>query len=170
VKRVSVALCVALALSAVMCAQSATSKEPLKAEMTASKIVLRDSVETREPANVVKPGDLVEYAVVYKNQSNRALKDVRGTLPVPAGMSYVSETAVPAGAWASTNGTDFAPLPLKRKEKSASGAEAEVLVPAREYRALRWDLGEIAAGASKTVRARVRVENSSSAASATSSK
>jgi uncharacterized repeat protein (TIGR01451 family) len=131
--------------------------EPLKAVMTASKIVVRNGVETKQPAELVKPGDIVEYTVEYRNQSSKPVRDVRGTLPIPTGMSYENGSATPKNFWASTDGKNFSVAPLKRRQKNADGSESEVLVPLKEYRALRWDLGEIAPNATSTVKARVKV-------------
>lgn len=132
-------------------------KEPLKVIMTLKKIVVRDGVETKQSAETVKPGDLAEYTVEYRNQSAQAVRGVLGDLPIPVGMSYESGSAVPSGFLASTDGKSFSAAPLKRHQKNSDGTEAEVPVPFKEYRALRWELGEIAAKTSKTVRARVRV-------------
>lgn len=152
----AVCTCVAmLMLVTAALAQSAT--EPLKAVMAAQKIVLHDGVETKQPATSVKPGDLVEYTVEYRNESSHALRNVQGMLPIPNAMVYVSGSANPKGALASTDGKNFAPMPLKKKEKQANGSEMDVPVPLKAYRALRWDLGEIAPNSSKTVRARVQV-------------
>lgn len=138
-------------------------KEPLKVIMTLKKIVVRDGVETKQSAETVKPGDLAEYTVEYRNQSAQAVRGVLGDLPIPVGMSYESGSAVPSGFLASTDGKNFSAEPLKRRQRNPDGSETDVLVPLREYRALRWDLGEISPKTSKTVRARVKVLPAASA-------
>jgi uncharacterized repeat protein (TIGR01451 family) len=132
-------------------------KEPLKVAMTLKKIVVRDGVETMQSAETVKPGELAEYTVEYRNQSAKAVKGVLGNLPIPVGMTYEGGPATTKGVLASTDGKNFSATPLKRRQKNADGGETEVLVPLKEYRVLRWELGEIAPQTSKTVRARMRV-------------
>lgn len=151
-----VAIC-ALLLCGLAFAQKAN--EPLKVVMSASKIVVNNGVETRQPAQTVKPGDIVEYTVDYTNTSSNPLRDVRGILPVPAGMSYENGTASPAKFWATTDGKNFSMAPLKRRQKNADGTEVEVLVPVKEYRILRWEIGEIAPKSTVTVRARLKVQS-----------
>jgi uncharacterized repeat protein (TIGR01451 family) len=158
VRRLSIPLATVCAFIFLVCGVlSAQDKEALKATMTLKKIVVRDGVETKQPAESVKPGDIAEYTVEYRNQSAKAVRGVLGDLPIPVGMSYESGSAAPKGFLASTDGKNFSAAPLKRRQKNSDGSETEVLVPMKEYRVLRWELGEIAANTSKTVRARVRV-------------
>lgn len=138
-------------------AMAQSPKESLKAIMSAQKIVVRDAKETKQSANTVKPGDIVEYTVEYRNESAQALRNVQGLLPIPKGMTYVGISAKPVGAQASTDGKSFEAMPLKRFEKQPNGGNAAVIVPLKEYRELRWDLGDIAPKSSKTVSARVQV-------------
>ena len=60
----------------------------------------------------------------------------------------------PENAEASTDGTHFAPMPLKRKESNQM-----VNVPLKDYRALRWIIAELPAGKSMTVSAQTRVNS-----------
>lgn len=125
-------------------------------ELTASKVVKNAGKETLQPADKMKPGETVEYKAVYKNtDKNAAVKNVQGFLPIPGGMEFVPDTAVPAAPMASTDGVNYAKVPLMKKVKGADGKEKEVPVPYSEYRSLRWDLGQIPAGGSKTVSARM---------------
>ena len=156
--------CALVSLCGVAFAQK--SNEPLKVVMSASKIVASNGSETRQSAQKVKPGDIVEYTVDYTNQSSSPLRDVRGVLPIPAGMTYENGTASPAKFWASTDGKNFSPAPLKRLQKNANGTQTEVLVPVSEYRVLRWEIGEIAPKSTVTVRARVKVLTASTSAEA----
>ena len=144
------------------------SNEPLKVVMSASKIVVSNGAETKQSAQNVKPGDIVEYTVDYTNESSSPLRDVRGILPIPAGMTYENGTASPSKFWASTDRNNFAVAPLKRRQKNANGTETEVLVPVKEYRVLRWEIGEIAPKRTVTVRARVKVLTASTSAEAPS--
>jgi uncharacterized repeat protein (TIGR01451 family) len=135
---------------------------PLQAEvkviLVASKIVKVDGAEKKESGDKAKPGDVIEYVAEYKNTDKNPVKNVVATLPVPAGMEYVPQTAVPNEVTASTDGTTYAPVPLKRTARNASGQTVQELVPYSEYRFLRWSLGEIAGEKSKSVKARMKVK------------
>jgi hypothetical protein len=58
---------------------------------------------------------------------------------------------------ASLDGKKFEPLPIVRKVRMPSGVETEVEVPASEYRALRWEAGNLAPGAKTTITARAKL-------------
>jgi len=72
-------------------------------------------------------------------------------------MQYLPTTAAPTQALASVDGQHFEAIPLKRQVRLANGTDALRDVPYGEYRYLRWTLGDMAAGSSRTVHARVRV-------------
>jgi uncharacterized repeat protein (TIGR01451 family) len=124
-------------------------------QLTASKVVKTTGKETLEPADKMKPGETVEYKAVYKNSDSKTVRDLKADLPVPAGMQFVPNTATPAAPMASTDGVTYSKLPLIRKVKGSDGQMHDEPVPVSEYRSLRWELGELPAGASKTVSARM---------------
>jgi len=117
----------------------------------------KDGKEELVASDKAKPGDVVEYQVVYKNVSKGGVKGLDGTLPVPRGMEYLPKTAVPVVVKASLDETKFEPVPLKRKVKLPDGKMKEEEVPYIEYRSLRWSLGDLAAGASVSAKARMRL-------------
>ncbi len=130
----------------------------MKVVLTVNKIVNSGGVEQKQSGDKAKPGDTVEYVANYKNTDTKAVKDVLATLPVPKGMEYIPETANPTPVTASTDDVHYAPVPLKRQVKDASGKTIEQLVPYSDYRSLRWGLGEMAGGTSKSVKARMKVK------------
>jgi uncharacterized repeat protein (TIGR01451 family) len=135
---------------------------PLHAEvkvvLVANKIVAANGVEHKQSADTAKPGDVIEYVAEYKNPDKSAVADVMATLPVPAGMEYIPQSAAPVPVMASTDGVNYAPVPLKRNVRGADGKMVEQLVPYSEYRSLRWSLGDLAGGMSKWVKARMKVK------------
>src|SRR5450432_4940685 len=139
---------------------SLNSWAEVKVVLTATKIVQVNGAEQRQPGEKAKPGDVIEYVADYKNIEKSAVSSVKATLPVPSGMEYIPETAVPNQVMASTDDVHYASVPLKRNVKRADGKVIQELVPYSEYRSLRWDLGEIAAGAVKSVKARMKVKTS----------
>ena len=133
------------------------------AEMTAHlsqvKIVKNGDQELRQSADLMKPGEIIEYTVVYINPDKATVKNLKATLPVPAGMEFMPATAAPKEVEVSTDGTTFGKFPILRKEKDRDGKEVEKPVRLSEYRFLRWSLGDLNAGSSKTVAARMKLND-----------
>lgn len=110
-------------------------------------------------------GDRLEYVATYRNPTAAALHHVVVTVPVPRdGVEYLMDSAAPQANLASTDGKQYAALPLARVKVAADGHRASAPAPAADYRFLRWDLGDVPAGATRTVRARVQVTATTSAA------
>ncbi len=129
----------------------------VKVEMKAEKVTVQNGKELTASADKAAPGDVVQYTAVYKNPDKSPAKRVFATLPIPPATEYVSGTGAPTGAMASTDGTNFYAIPLKRTVKNAEGKMVEQEIPVSEYRALRWSLGDLASGESRTVSARVKL-------------
>jgi uncharacterized repeat protein (TIGR01451 family) len=140
--------------------QAANAAEPLVASLDARRVVVEvNGTERLLPADVARPNDVVEYRTTYSNVSKKTLTAVAATLPVPAGFQFIAGTAT-RGALASLDGKTYAPIPLTRVVKDASGRDQVVAVPVAEYRFLRWNLGDVPAAASRVVVARMRMDDS----------
>jgi uncharacterized repeat protein (TIGR01451 family) len=128
-------------------------------QMTNNRVVTgADGKQTLQDGSYARPGDVLEYHAVYRNHGTKAARDLLATLPVPAnGLDYLPKTAFPDGVQASLDGKTFATPPLMRTVKLPDGKEVLREVPVSEYRFLRWKLGELPAGKSVTVGARMRV-------------
>ena len=163
----------ALALSAltlaplplVLAAPGVKNAAPLiQAQLQAFKVLLqKDGDEKLTSADVANPGDVIEYQATYSNGGQRAATNLNATLPIPAALSYVPNTATPGGFMASTDAKTFAPAPLQRKAKDANGKTVTIMVPFSEYRALRWNVKQLAPGADFKVSARASVPNAAQA-------
>lgn len=109
------------------------------------------------PATVARPGDVIEYRITYRNAGRAPARQVAATLPVPpGGMAYLDGSAGPVPFQASLDGTHYAAPPLKR-DVVRDGRRVVETVPPSDYRFLRWNLGDLAAGQSATVSARMRL-------------
>lgn len=145
-------------LSFAAIAQRASADQKVSSELTVALVVKQaNGSEQLAPAQAVKPGDMLQYTVNYKNFGNQAVRQLVATLPIPPETEYQSLTALPSGALASVEGKIFERVPLLRKVKQADGKLVEVPVPLAEYRFLRWPERDLAAGASYSVSARTRV-------------
>lgn len=134
---------------------STAAVEPIKASLARNKIVIRAGVETKEKADTVKPGDVIEETVTYSNVSDKPISKFMAQLPVPSNTELIVNSLKPSAASASLDGAQYAVIPLKRAAKNANAAM--VVVPLNEYRYLRWTQNEINPGKSLTVSARFKV-------------
>jgi hypothetical protein len=124
--------------------------------------------ETLEPLNELRPGDTVEYEAAYVNGTGQTVHDVHLTIPVPeGGLVYKGATSLPPQA-ATLDGKQYAALPLTRVETEANGQRVARPVPLAEYKALRWNLGDVPSGTTRIVRARMQLPALPAAASSVS--
>jgi uncharacterized repeat protein (TIGR01451 family) len=125
--------------------------------MQAFKVVATARGTELQKTDAAQPGDTIEYQVVYRNSGKTVARNVVAVLPVPAGgMAYLPDSATPATVEASLDGKQFAPVPLQRTVVRAGRSVTEPVPPA-EYRFLRWNLGELPAGQTSTVKSRMRL-------------
>lgn len=145
----------AVSLSAACAVASAAAIiEPV---LEVHRIEVGPAGEVRAIATTAKPGDVLEYAAVYRNRGDAGAHQMRAVIPVPTGTAYVTGSAQPAASEGSLDGKTFQPLPLKRPGKDAQGRLVQVDVPASEYRALAWSVPVLQAGAERRFSARVTV-------------
>lgn len=147
-------LLTSLALSQAALAQGTA----VRSQLVAQRIDKVDGKEVLTPATEGKPGDTLQYSGTYRNTGAVAVNKLVATIPVPPGTTFIADSAEPAPAQASIDGTRFAAAPLMRTVKQADGSERKVAVPLSQYRALRWDVGTLAGGASTVVKLQVRID------------
>ncbi len=149
----------------------AAAPEPAVTLSVAKIVALEPGTpERRVDAGQARPGDLLEYRAVYRNDTPRTLSRAQLTLPVPlAGhaVEYVQDSAQPAATSASRDGRRYVAAPLHIERVGADGRVQRVLAPGADYRFLRWELGDLPPGAARTVHARVRVLGGDAVAAAT---
>jgi len=136
-------------------AETKAAKDPVSVEL--KTYLISGNADGKQPAaklvTKVKPNDVIEYRATYTNNTSGKIKNLAATLPIPAETQFLAKSQ-PENAQASTDGTNFAPMPLKRKEGNQM-----VNVPLKDYRALRWTIAELPAGKSVTVSAQTRVSS-----------
>lgn len=135
------------------------SASPVSAKLVQKLISTgADGKELLTDVSQVKPGDKLQYELTYSNAGTSGIKGLLATLPIPAGTSYLPDTAMPAPAAVSADGVQFAPPPLKRQIQR-NGRVVEETVPPQEYKALRWSISDLPANESVTVKARIEVNS-----------
>jgi uncharacterized repeat protein (TIGR01451 family) len=159
--RRAAAMVLALALVAIMWPASAlaqAAKNDVVVTLKAQKVMRApDGSEVLQVADRAMPGEVIQYDAVYKNQSGTGVRNLVPTLPIPRGLEYIPDSAKPAPAKASLDGKVFEALPLKRKVTLPNGETVEQPVPFSEIRALRWEIGDLEAGAAAQITARARL-------------
>lgn len=147
---------VALSLFAAPAAFAQKSGDPLQSVLVARKVIVAEGRESLVEATAARPGDVIEYVATYRNAGKNAITGLQANLPIPPQTEFVPGTARPAQVKASLDGRSFADIPLKRTVVR-DGRRIEEQVPYREYRALRWIVGELGGGKSADFAARVKV-------------
>lgn len=148
-----------LSASSVVLAEVNAAKPAVSVNLSAYEISMNKKGESIvKPVDQVKPNDIIEYRATYTNNTSKTINGLVATLPIPADTKFLAKSS-PAKAQASTDGINFAAMPLKRKVGTQM-----VNVPLQEYRALRWTVAELPAGKSITVTAQTRVNGTTSAA------
>ena len=80
------------------------ASEPLKTTLEARKVVRgADGRESFVPADVARPGDVIEYVATYRNTTREALKNLEATLPIPEHTELVPGSTRPASVRAARN-------------------------------------------------------------------
>lgn len=135
---------------------TADKKEAVVIQLTQKRVVSGPQGERLEDMNSVKPGDVIEYRATYTNVSKLPVQGLVAKLPVPEGLEYLPKSAKPYNATLQMAGRDgqFGVEPLQRK--AADGTVQPL--PYNEYRTMRWNIGQLNAGASVVVSARAKVE------------
>lgn len=129
-------------------------KDPVSVELTANKLITNaQGAIVAQPVTKVKPNDIIEYRAMYTNNTGKPIKNLTATLPIPPATQFLAKST-PIAPLASTDGINFAAMPLKRKVGNQI-----VNVPLQDYRALRWTIAEVPAGKSVSVSAQTRVNS-----------
>ena len=117
-----------------------------------------DGDEIATQTSEVTPGDLIEYRLIYTNNLENGITQLRPVLPIPIGMEYLLDSADPnlEGASLSNSGS-FQATPLTRDVRQPGGTTTTEEVPGREYRRLRWLVPSLEAGDQVILVARVKV-------------
>ena len=113
----------------------AHAEDALKMELTANQVIKNAEGKTvYTPVRTAPAGTVIQYKANYTNTVNKDIKDLMVTLPIPANMTFTGD-AMPISAQASTDGKNYADMPLMRKVDGKM-----VKIPYSEYRTLRWNI------------------------------
>ncbi len=125
---------------------SAYAADALQMELTANKVTKNaDGKVSYTSVRNAPAGTVIQYKANYTNTTNQNISDLAVTLPIPANMTFTGEVS-PASAQASTDGKNYADMPLMRKVNGKL-----MKVPLSEYKALRWNIKWLPANKSADV-------------------
>lgn len=127
-------------------------------QLTVMKIASLQGKEVLTPAETIRPGDMLQYEIVYRIKGQDEVLELLAQLPIPEGMEYVPNSAKPPKVLVSLDGVDFSPLPLPDKFKLVDGQESPEKIPTVKYRTLGWAMRGLAPGDEFTVSARLKVD------------
>ena len=135
----------------------AQNSSDVRVTLKAQKVLKsKEGKEILQAADRAFPGEVIQYDAAYQNQGKRGVHNLQPTLPIPAGLEYLPSVTTPAPAQASLDGKNFEAIPLMRSVATPAGVKQEP-VPYSEYRALRWEIGDLDSGKTALVSARARL-------------
>lgn len=132
------------------------SGEPLAVVATVAKVAAADDGQEKLiEADHARPGDVLVYRAVYTNQVPRSLHHIVAAMPIPSGLTYQAESAIPAATEASIDGKSY--FPIANPPKGVTPAQ---------WRAVRWPARDLSAGSSFAVELRAQVDTTAAPAHA----
>ena len=161
----AVAILVAVVLAPLALAAPAWAKPRIALSIGQFKEVVERKDGAQTPRMVATqsatPGDVVEYVLTYANEGDEAAKGAVIDDPIPAGTTYIANSAAGEGAqvtFSADGGKTFEQaVKVTYEVKLPSGAvEKRVATPA-EYTHVRWTIEQVPAGATGKVAFRVKV-------------
>ena len=154
-KKMTISLMFVGVAASAMAVTAASNNEPVSVQLKAFKRVVDSKGNAQfKAADSIKPQDVIEYRATYTNNTTGNIKSLKATLPIPADTQYLG-ASLPSGALGSTDGVNFATMPLKKKVDGKL-----VNIPLKEYRALQWQIAELPAKKAVTVSAQAKVNTS----------
>ena len=107
----------------------------VKMQLTTNKVINDERGKVVYiPVRTAPVGTIIQYKATYTNTLAKDVNDLIITLPIPSSMTFTGE-AHPASAQASTDGKNFADIPLLRQV-----AGKMTNTPLSEYRYIRWNI------------------------------
>ncbi len=130
-------------LGALLCwATTLWADGPLTSQMETYLVAEKDGQEVMTVTEEASPGDVIEYRLIYTNQSEQPLSGLEITGPIPANTAYLANSAdtdVEAVFTVSIDdGSSFEAEPVTRSITGPDGQTQNVIVPPSDYTQLRW--------------------------------
>ncbi len=139
------------------------AEEPLQGAMRSFLVEMNEEgKEVLTETEQVKPGQVIEYALVYGNVTDGNLSDVNILGPIPEGTVYMAGTAVIIDKitprFSIDGGVLFKPEPVLYTVKQDDGTELERVATPDMYTHVRWTVENLLAQQKLTLKYRVKVK------------
>ncbi|MFZ5697172.1 MAG: hypothetical protein ACOY9J_00330 [Pseudomonadota bacterium] len=118
---------------------------------------MKKRVEAKDQAS----GEVIIYTVSYRNESNEIAQDIRVANKIPAGTTYIADSATGDGdiVFSADNGKTYKkPAQVTYEIVNANGKKETVKATPEKYTDIRWVIPQVAAGGSGQVGYEVRVK------------
>jgi uncharacterized repeat protein (TIGR01451 family) len=123
------------------------SQQAVTVNLIQNKVIKDEKgVEKRIEASSVKPNDVVEYRVTYKNVTDKPVKGLIANLPIPDGLEYQAGSAKPSrNAVVAAEDSKYSREPLVKKLPNGTTEPLPVVKPIKarqlEHPQQGWDIG-----------------------------
>lgn len=144
-------------LAVVVMPSYGADEETIAVDLTVQKVEKFAEGEIFGNAESVRPGDLLQYQIIYKIRGKDEILELLAQLPIPEGMEYVSGSALPSAVQGSIDGKEFSPVPMQREIEAGKGEKSMEMIALPDYRILGWPMRGLAPGDEVRVSARFRV-------------
>lgn len=143
--------------------QAVAAETPLQGTMKSFLVEENeDGKEVLTETEQVKPGQVIEYALVYGNVTDGNLTDVNIVGPIPEGTVYMAGTAAirdkMTPRFSIDGGVIFKPEPVLYTVKQDDGIELERVATPDMYTHVRWTVENLLAQQKLTLKYRVKVK------------
>lgn len=137
-------------------------ESPLRSELRAFVVETReDGEEEFTPAEMVGPGEIIEYRLHYENISDTALTEIMALGPIAEPTDYVPDSATATllmtPQFSIDQGSTFQVEPVVYRVELADGTVEEREATPDMYTHVRWHIAELKPQATTELRYRVRV-------------
>ncbi len=130
--------------------------EPLKLEMKGHLVVFYNDDTGKEIAKlmplpeIVEKGDIIQYDILGKNVSAKALNNINAGGKIPESTLYIQKSArcdvENTVSFSADNGKKFAAPPVKEIVKNKDGKRKEVVVSSERYTDIRFTIKKLEPG------------------------
>lgn len=152
-------------LAGALSAQQAAAPEaesPLKSTMTSFIVQTTAEGESFAPADKIEPGNVIEYRIVYRNEADRPLRQIKAGALIPESTFYVPESATASGSqdllFSIDGGETYAVPPIHYTRSKEDGTTEQAVASPDMYNRIRWVIPVLEPGAERTLVYRVQVQ------------
>ncbi|MGQ7845574.1 hypothetical protein ACUNV4_13910 [Granulosicoccus sp. 3-233] len=132
-----------LAASTFVFASVSLAEGPVSGHISAYTVTVdADGKEIIQPTAEARPGELMEYRLIFVNNGKSEVSGMSIVDPIPANTTFVSDSANSNAESrfevSVDGGRTFESEPVLRIETQADGSQKQVVIPPSQYTHVRW--------------------------------